>query len=108
MTVQTLVDSTRWFAGRATDAAARPVSCTTCGCRLTEAHGLAGSAWRHFQISPDTDARGCRPKCLEDLHDRSGYPMTGRDAGRLIARRDEEFGDPYAIARSEVIEEDAA
>jgi hypothetical protein len=107
MTVHALVDSTRWFAGRITDAAARPVSCTTCGCRLTEAQGLAGSAWRHFQTSPETDARGCRPRCLEDLHDRSGYPMTGRDAGRLIALRDEQLGDPYAITGG-VMEEDAA
>ena len=106
MTVHALVDSNRWFAGRTTDAA-RPVSCTTCGCRLTEAQGLAGSAWRHFQTSPDTDARGCRPKCLEDLHDRSGYPMSGRDAGRLIALRDEQLGDPYAISGA-IVEEDAA
>ncbi|HET7676285.1 MAG TPA: hypothetical protein VFK38_00370 [Candidatus Limnocylindrales bacterium] len=49
-----------------------PVTCAVCGCRLTEAAGVDGAAWRHFQVGPETDARGCRPRCLEDLHDRHG------------------------------------
>jgi hypothetical protein len=106
MTVPARVDSSRWFAGR-TDVS-RPVSCTTCGCRLTDAPGLTGTAWRHFQTSPDTDARGCRPRCLEDLHDRTGYPISARDAGRLITLRDQVPIDPYAITRETAVEEDAA
>jgi hypothetical protein len=106
MTVPARVDSSRWFAGP-TDVS-RPVSCSTCGCRLTDAPGLTGTAWRHFQSMPDTDARGCRPKCLEDLHDRSGYPISAHDAGRLITRSDEIAIDPYGITRQGALEEDVA
>jgi hypothetical protein len=56
-----------------------PVSCAVCGCRLTEAQGLEGVAWRHFQLLPDTDARGCRPRCLEDFHRRDGTVLRVRD-----------------------------
>jgi hypothetical protein len=52
-----------------------PVTCEACGCRLTEAKGLEGTAWRHFQLAADTDARGDRPPCLEDLHYRDGTVM---------------------------------
>ena len=57
-----------------------PVTCATCGCRLTDARGLEGVAWRHFQSVPDRDARGCRPRCLEDLHHRDGTVLAVRDA----------------------------
>jgi hypothetical protein len=49
-----------------------PVTCGICGCRLTPAAGLEGTAWRHFQIRPGQDARGCRPSCLESLHRADG------------------------------------
>ena len=52
-----------------------PVTCATCGCRLTEIHGFDGRAWRHFpSLHPGQDARGCRPHCVERVHDRDGTP----------------------------------
>ena len=62
-----------------------PVTCAVCGCRLAEAHGLEGTAWRHFQLRPDTDARGCRPTCLENLHDRHGDVIQVRSLEALMA-----------------------
>ena len=52
------------------DAAASADLATPFGAAL--ATGMDGAAWRHFQVGPETDARGCRPRCLEDLHDRHG------------------------------------
>ena len=50
-----------------------PVSCAICGCRMVDAEGLDGPAWRHFpSLHPGQDARGCRTVCVNDLHDRSG------------------------------------
>jgi hypothetical protein len=49
-----------------------PVTCAVCGCRLNAVAGLEGTAWRHFQLVPDRDARGCRPACLEELHGADG------------------------------------
>ena len=63
-----------------------PVTCATCGCRLTEARGLEGVAWRHFQSVPDRDARGCRPRCLEDLHRRDGTVLPVRALDSLPGR----------------------
>lgn len=47
-----------------------PVTCHTCGCRLV---GDEAQGWRHFP-SPRAfqDARGCRPVCVDSLHDRFG------------------------------------
>ncbi len=61
-----------------------PVTCAACGCRLQEAAGLEGLAWRHFQLGPDTDARGDRPRCLEDLHARDGYVLTVSELDSLV------------------------
>jgi hypothetical protein len=61
-----------------------PVTCRVCGCRLTEAAGLEGVAWRHFQLVADTDARGCRPRCLEDLHRRDGTVLRVQELTMLI------------------------
>lgn len=102
-------DTSRWRALRPD--ASGPVTCTVCGCRLTDAPGLVGNAWRHFQTSPDTDARGDRPRCLEDLHDRSGYPMSGREAGRLITFRETSGSDEPLLDAGRALvdaEEDAA
>ena len=52
-----------------------PVTCARCGCRLGEVPGLEGVAWRHFRIRPDSDARGCRPECLEELHSQAGLAL---------------------------------
>ena len=66
-----------------------PVTCAVCGCRLTpaeEAHGV----WVHFKIVPGRDARGCRPRCLEELHGKDGRALTGEMAitAELDAERD--------------------
>ena len=53
----------------------RPVTCNVCGCRLTEVRELDGVAWRHFQSIPGQDARGCRPECVDELHDRLGWTL---------------------------------
>ena len=63
---------------------AGPVTCVQCGCRLVEAQGLEGIAWRHFRTRPESDARGCRPRCLEDLHTAGGYVLA---VGALDALR---------------------
>ena len=61
-----------------------PVTCAACGCRLREATGLEGIAWRHYQLTADSDARGDRPRCLEDLHARDGYVLSVRDVESLL------------------------
>jgi hypothetical protein len=45
-----------------------PVTCQTCGCRLTSADG----EWFHFGALAGRDARGCRVACVELPHDASG------------------------------------
>ena len=61
-----------------------PVACAVCGCRLTPAAGRDDGAWRHFpSLMFGQDARGCRPHCIDALHDRDGrvlalaVPSTG-------------------------------
>lgn len=50
-----------------------PVSCAVCGCRLMAASGRDDGAWRHFpSLHAGRDARGCRPACVDALHDRGG------------------------------------
>ncbi|MBA3779646.1 MAG: hypothetical protein H0X16_10185 [Chloroflexi bacterium] len=61
-----------------------PVTCAICGCRLTEARELEGSAWRHFQTVPDSDARGCRPSCLGLLHGADGTVLAVRSLESLM------------------------
>ena len=63
----------------------RPVTCNVCGCRLTEVRELDGAAWRHFQLLPGQDARGCRPGCLEELHDRQGWVLAPAALDELLA-----------------------
>ncbi|MDP8905288.1 MAG: hypothetical protein M3N29_08225 [Chloroflexota bacterium] len=49
------------------------ISCAVCGCRLMPATGGEDGAWRHFpSLHSGRDARGCRPHCVDALHDRSG------------------------------------
>ncbi len=52
-----------------------PVTCASCGCRLTRAtDGRQG--WVHFSPIAGRDARGCRVACADSAHD---------DAGRAAA-----------------------
>jgi len=61
-----------------------PVSCAVCGCRLTAETGRNDGAYRHFpSLAAGQDARGCRPHCVDALHDQDGrVPMpAGSSAG---------------------------
>ena len=50
-----------------------PVTCATCGCRLVGLSGLLDGAYRHYpSMKSGQDARGCRPACVEALHDHTG------------------------------------
>jgi hypothetical protein len=62
-----------------------PVTCAVCDCRLAEVHGMEGTAWRHFQLAPGQDARGCRPSCLAELHGRDGFTLGYRSLESLMA-----------------------
>lgn len=68
-----------------------PVCCAVCGCRLMAATGSEDGAYRHFpSLNPQLDARGCRPRCVADLHDEDGRVMsvitpTGESTGEAAA-----------------------
>lgn len=50
-----------------------PVTCSVCGCRLMAGAGSEDGAYRHFpSLHPGQDARGCRPQCVDALHDSDG------------------------------------
>lgn len=50
-----------------------PVTCDACGCRLDADQGSSDGTWRHFSTGvAGQDARGCRPFCVDAVHDRSG------------------------------------
>ena len=50
-----------------------PVTCAVCGCRLMAATGHDDGLYRHFpSLAAGQDARGCRPHCVDALHDDSG------------------------------------
>jgi hypothetical protein len=72
----------RWTGGRDPSG---PVTCAVCDCRLAEVHGMEDTAWRHFQLVPGQDARGCRPSCLEELHGRDGMTLGFRSLETLMA-----------------------
>jgi hypothetical protein len=48
-----------------------PVTCATCGCRLT----LAGDAFVHFEGFGGRDARGHVIDCVAAMHDAGGRPI---------------------------------
>ncbi len=50
------------------DGQSAPVTCASCGCRLTG----AGDTWFHFSPMAGRDARGCRVGCADSAHDASG------------------------------------
>jgi len=53
--------------------ASGPVTCAVCGCRLTAATGSEDGMYRHFpSLATGQDARGCRPQCVDALHDHDG------------------------------------
>jgi hypothetical protein len=55
---------------------AGPVTCAACGCRLVGLTGLLDGAYRHFpSLKSGHDARGCRPACVDALHDHDGRPL---------------------------------
>jgi len=55
-----------------------PVTCAVCGCRLVGLTGLLDGAYRHFpSLKAGHDARGCRPYCVDALHDRDGRALPG-------------------------------
>lgn len=50
-----------------------PVSCGTCGCRLEPLEGAPVGSWRHFRSDlAGQDARGCRTRCVDLVHDSAG------------------------------------
>jgi hypothetical protein len=49
-----------------------PVTCATCGCRLTQ----TGEAWFHFNPLAGRDARGCRIACADAAHDATGRAVS--------------------------------
>lgn len=53
------------------DGQGAPVTCATCGCRLT----TAGDAFVHFNPIAGRDARGCRIACADVAHDAAGRPI---------------------------------
>ena len=56
--------------------AAGPVTCATCGCRLVGLSGLLDGTYRHYpSMKHGQDARGCRPECVDALHDLDGRPL---------------------------------
>ena len=53
--------------------ASGPVTCAACGCRLQALSGANDGAYRHFPaLLGGQDARGCRPHCVDALHDHDG------------------------------------
>jgi hypothetical protein len=50
-----------------------PVTCAICGCRLMAETGQEDGLYRHFpSLAAGQDARGCRPHCVDALHDYGG------------------------------------
>lgn len=54
-----------------------PVTCLTCGCRLTTDESSSSDGWTHFAPLGGRDARGCRVDCVDLPHDRSGRAILG-------------------------------
>ncbi len=56
--------------GSVRDGQKAPVTCATCGCRLT---ADAQGRWYHFHPFAGRDARGCRVPCVDRPHDSMGH-----------------------------------
>ncbi|MEA2536676.1 MAG: hypothetical protein QOF11_910 [Chloroflexota bacterium] len=64
-----------WPRGQAMGAGG-PVTCFTCGCRLTST-ATSATEWTHFAPLGGRDARGCRVDCVDLPHDRAGRAILG-------------------------------
>jgi hypothetical protein len=58
---------TEWLPPRR---ATGPITCAACGCRLMTTED--GSYRHHPSPHPGRDARGCRPACVDAVHDAAG------------------------------------
>ena len=68
---------------------AGPVSCAVCGCRLMALTGKDDGAYRHFpSMLAGQDARGCRPHCVDALHDHDGRVLLPPGQGANAAATD--------------------
>jgi len=68
---------------------AGPVTCAVCGCRLVALTGAQDGAYRHFpSLMAGQDARGCRPYCVDALHDGDGNVLRASESGRGSAAND--------------------
>jgi len=52
-----------------------PVTCESCGCRLTRLSDEEAGAWVHFSPIAGRDARGCLVACADLPHDALGTPF---------------------------------
>jgi hypothetical protein len=52
-----------------------PVTCASCGCRLTRLSDEEAGAWMHFSPIAGRDARGCLVLCADLPHDTLGTPF---------------------------------
>ena len=52
-----------------------PVTCVSCGCRLTPLSDGEAGAWVHFSPIAGRDARGCLVACVDLPHDALGTPF---------------------------------
>jgi hypothetical protein len=53
-----------------------PVTCASCGCRLTRLSDEESNAWVHFSPIAGRDARGCLVACADLPHDALGEPFS--------------------------------
>jgi len=68
---------------------AGPVTCAVCGCRLVALSGRDDGAYRHFtSLMTGQDARGCRPYCVDLMHDADGHVLMVAESGRGSAAND--------------------
>ena len=66
-----------------------PVSCAVCGCRLLASTGREDGAYRHFpSLMAGQDARGCRPHCVDALHDHDGRVLIAAGTATGTAQTD--------------------
>jgi hypothetical protein len=66
-----------------------PVTCAVCGCRLIGLTGRDDGAYRHYSsLMSGQDARGCRPYCVDALHDGEGMVFMAAESGRGSAAND--------------------
>ena len=68
---------------------AGPVTCAVCGCRMVALTGSQDGAYHHFSsLMAGQDARGCKPYCVDLLHDADGNVLMAAESGRGSAAND--------------------